>query len=423
MRQKDALKLGGELTPYAQRYRRVAPGAPALLADAQQREILQQLARLGVERHGRGDARPFQLTTHAWASIDALLGEADAQATTRSYAAARRQFMAWWLLTYARPFALPVPPEAVAQFIADFTNHDDMPRSADADWVDDQLVKAGVKAGLGPIRYSTLKQRVAAVASWHLDAEQVSPFASPLVKKALRAARRIASYQGDLKPKRREGLSRDSLLKLLDSCDDTDIGVRDRALLLFAWGTGGRRPSEVANADIRQLFKVDGGYIYRLTQSKTIKPGMAHREMPLTGAVAEAMSDWLERREALDESAHAEAVAKAVRSGDPPPGRRGSPSIFRAFRGPSAGRGLTARAVGDVIARRCAIAGVEGNFGGHSARRGWVTQAWTDGLKPSEIMELSTHGSITALLVYDESGKVLESPAADLLKGPLVRRR
>ncbi len=398
---------------------RDAPGATATLADAQQRAALQALAKKGVDRHGRHDARPFELNSQAWASIDALLGEADAQATTRSYAAARRQFMAWWVLTYARPFALPVPPEAIAQFIADFTNDGDMPRSSDATWVDQELVSAGFKAKPGPIRYSTLKQRIAAVASWHLAAEQISPFASPLVQRALRAARRIAADKDELKPTRRAGLSRKDMRALLDSCDNTDLGVRDRALLLFAWGTGGRRPSEVAEADNRQLHAVPGGYIYRLRKSKTIKPGMPHREMPLAGEVAEAMTAWLERRRQIDEAAYATAVAKAKGAGQALPDRLDSPAIFRAFRGSSAGRGLTARAVGDVIAKRCAIAGLEGNYGGHSARRGWVTQAWSDGLKPSEIMELSTHGSITALLVYDETGRVITSPAADLLKGPV----
>ena len=412
----------GELTPYAQRYRQQAPGA-ATLADAQQRQSLQNLARLGVERHGRGDGQPFQLNAAAWASIDALLGQADAAATTRSYAAGRRLFMAWWLLTYARPFVLPVPPEAVAQFIADFTESAEVQRSTDVGWVDQQLVGAGFKAKPGPIRYSTLKQRVAAVASWHLEAEEISPFASPLVQKALKASRRIASETGGLDKRRRTGLSRDALLALLASCDDSDAGVRDRAMLLFAWGTGGRRPSEVAGADIRQLIPMKGGYLYRLTRSKTIKPGMAHRELPLTGPVAAAMTAWLQRRSTIDEDRHAAQCVAAARQGEPTPPRQDSPAIFRAFRGASAGKRLTAKAVGEVIAKRCQLAGLEGNFGGHSARRGWVTQAWTDGLKPSEIMELSTHGSLSALLVYDETGEVIGSRAANLIDGPVAGRR
>jgi integrase len=56
---------------------------------------------------------------------------------------------------------------------------------------------------------------------------------------------------------------------LLATCDDTLAGVRDRALLLFGLGSGGRRRSEVAAARVEDLVAVDGGYLFRLRCSKT----------------------------------------------------------------------------------------------------------------------------------------------------------
>lgn len=40
---------------------------------------------------------------------------------------------------------------------------------------------------------------------------------------------------------------------LIDTCDDTLEGLRDRALLYFAFASGGRRRSEVAAADLSDL--------------------------------------------------------------------------------------------------------------------------------------------------------------------------
>lgn len=396
--------------------RRALAAASQPLAVASQRDKLLHLARLAIERHGNAAGQPFRLTDAAWASIEALLGQADAEATTRSYAAARRLFMAWWLLTYARPFELPVPPEAIAQFIADFTANDERNPSPDAEWVDRQLVEIGIKAKLGPIRYSTLKQRVAAIASWHVGAEQASPFAQPLVKKALSAARRLADKAGEATPRRRSGVLRPMLLQILDTCDDSDAGLRDRALLLFAWGTGGRRPSEVADADIRQLRRVDSTrYVYTMNRSKTQKPGAKPRELPLVGEVAEAMTAWLARREQLDAAKHAAKVRAAQLAGKPEPERTDSPAIFRGTRGANSGDRMTAKAVGAVVQRRCIQAGLNGNFGGQSMRRGFATQAWNDGINPADIMALTLHTNISSLMVYNEAAAIVNNPAADLM--------
>src|SRR5258708_6806480 len=52
-------------------------------------------------------------------------------------------------------------------------------------------------------------------------------------------------------PAKKDALTRDLLEQLLQTCDDSLRGRRDRALLLFAWSSGGRRRSEVAGADMR----------------------------------------------------------------------------------------------------------------------------------------------------------------------------
>jgi integrase len=53
-------------------------------------------------------------------------------------------------------------------------------------------------------------------------------------------------------PRRKRAATREVLEAMLATCDDSLAGVRDRALLHFAWGSGGRRRSEVAAACVER---------------------------------------------------------------------------------------------------------------------------------------------------------------------------
>lgn len=62
---------------------------------------------------------------------------------------------------------------------------------------------------------------------------------------------------------------------MLATCDDSLKGKRDRALLLFAWASGGRRRSEVAAADMKFLKRLaPGAFSYELAFSKSNQSGI-----------------------------------------------------------------------------------------------------------------------------------------------------
>lgn len=85
--------------------------------------------------------------------------------------------------------------------------------------------------------------------------------------------------RGDVS-KGKSALTREPLEALLATCDDSLTGKRDRALLLFAWGTGGRRRSEVTAATLENVARNRGGtYPYFLERSKTNAPARAGRRM------------------------------------------------------------------------------------------------------------------------------------------------
>lgn len=98
---------------------------------------------------------------------------------------------------------------------------------------------------------------------------------------------------------------------MLATCDDSLEGLRDRALLCFGFASGGRRHSELAAADLRDLRRVGPqGYIYRLEHSKTQQAGVnatSTPDKPVLDRAAQALEAWLA---AADIIAQRHAVAR-----------------------------------------------------------------------------------------------------------------
>jgi len=182
---------------------------------------------------------------------------------------------------------------------------------------------------------------------------------------------------------------------MLATCTDGLIGIRDRALLLFSFSSGGRRRSEVAAAVVENLVKVDmDTYVYRLTHSKTDQAGVEHNphaDKPLTGAAALALTAWLD--------------ASGVNSG----------AIFRRIRKTRAVEPLSGQAVWLIVKRRAMLAGLEGDYGAHSLRSGYVTEAGRQNVPMTEALALTGHRSLTTFLAYFQTGAVQHTQAADLL--------
>ncbi|MBS0427019.1 MAG: site-specific integrase [Proteobacteria bacterium] len=230
------------------------------------------------------------------------------------------------------------------------------------------------------------------------EAGLVNPCADPLVRELLARTRRAYAQRG-VRPQKQRALTKDPLQQILATCDDSPKGIRDRALLLFAWSTGGRRRSEVASARIEHLQKVEeGSFIFTLGHSKTNQRGELRPEdmKPLTGTAAQAMQAWLQL-----------LMKQGIKEGN----------IFRRIRrGGHIGEALAAAAVRDVVKERCAAAGMEGEgFTAHSIRSGFVTEAGRQAVPLAETMALTGHQSVASVVGYFRSGLSSGMPHPDLI--------
>lgn len=241
---------------------------------------------------------------------------------------------------------------------------------------------------------NTVLHRLSVLSTAHQLRDAPNPARDPAVQELVRRIRRAYAARG-VRPACKAALTKDPLEAMLATCADGLIGVRDRALLLFAFSSGGRRRSEVAGATMENLIEInDTTYIYRLTHSKTDQAGTEHNadaDKPIVGVAAEALTAWLN--------------ASGVTSG----------AIFRRIRKTKAVEPLSGQAVWLIVKRRAQLAGLSGDFGAHSLRSGFVTEAGRQNVPLGEAMGLTGHRSMQTFLRYFRSGTVQTTKAANLM--------
>lgn len=340
---------------------------------------------------------PDQLAISAADAVREILAEAASANTTRSYASALRYWAAWFQGRYGAVIALPVPESVVVQFVVD---HVARRSRAGLVWelppvLDAQLVAARLKQRPGALKLSTVVHRVAVLSSAHQLKKLTNPCEAPAVRHLLARARRAAVKRGE-RPSKKTAVTKRELDALVATCDDSMEGLRDRALLYFAFASGGRRRSEVAAADLADLRRIDArAFVYRLEHSKTQQAGPSASstpDKPILGVAADALAAWL--------------AASGIVDG---------PIFRRVWRSGRLGLGLSPAAIAAIVQRRAARAGLDGDFGGHSLRSGFITEGGRQGIALPALMAMTEHRSVASVIGYFQAGGVTDNPAAHLL--------
>ncbi|MDM4771170.1 site-specific integrase [Solimonas sp. SE-A11] len=338
---------------------------------------------------------PAELSNAARSAADEILIAGESENTIRSYRSAMRYWCAWGVARYGQPLHLPVSTSTVVQFIVDHLARGpiDQPVSELPPAIDAQLVKGGFKAHLGPLKISTVIHRLSVLSKLHQMRRQPNPCEDPQVRHLLSRARRAASKRGEFATKK-TAATREPLKAMLTTCDESLEGLRDRALLLFAWSSGGRRRSEVSAATLEHLSKSDGeNYSYKLHRSKTNQDGTStvHPDKPIRGQAAEALKAWLN--------------ASAITDGP----------IFRRLWKSRVGPPLAPGAVASIVRKRAMLAGLNGDWAGHSLRSGFISEAGRRNIPIGDVMAMTEHRRVETVLGYYRVGELARSPIGNLL--------
>lgn len=255
--------------------------------------------------------------------------------------------------------------------------------------IEKQLVEQGYKKP-GVHKISTIKRRVISLS---ILFEQAKKEPNPCKTKAVKVLlQKLTKQLGGSQPAGK-AITKDILEDMLKTCNDSLIDIRDRALLLFAWASGGRRRSEVASADVKYLTPMnDGNFIYTISRSKTDQESKGY-PVPIKGRAAKALQDWLQ--------------TSGISSGP----------IFRSI---NKGGKVGTNAISDVYIHRIVRYRLkktghdESLFGAHSIRSGFVTECGRQGKPLGDVMTMTTHKNVATCLRYYQSGNVINNSASNL---------
>ena len=382
---------------------------PFLAADPETRRALQLDALAAILPMDRRDRLAAILTDDDVATLKHLAREGMGENSLRALASDLAYLEAWALAATLSPLPWPAPEDLALKFVA---HHlwDPARRETDAAHgmpaeVTAALVAGGALRVSGPHAPSTVKRRLASWSTLHRWRGVTGPFAAPALRSAVRLAVRAS-----LRPRRRKSrraVTRDILDRLLSTCrSDRLADARDRALLLIAFGSGGRRRSELATLRVAQLsdeapipIDPDDPQSPRLScmtialgRTKTAGADDDSRVL-LVGPPVDALRLWLAGAD----------IAKGP--------------VFRALDrwGALGARALTPQAVNAIVKRRCVLAGLDPkDYSAHGLRSGYLTEAARSGVPLPEAMQQSRHRSVQQAASYYNDSERRQGKAARL---------
>lgn len=310
---------------------------------------------------------------------------------------------AWSLAAAGEPLPWPAPEALLLKFVAhhlwDPARRESdpghgMPADVSAALRGAGLLRGGSDGG-GPHAPSTVRRRLSSWSTLTQWRGLKGKFNAPGLRQALKLATRASARPRARKSAR--AVTADILAALLKTCaGDRLVDVRDRALLLVAFASGGRRRSEVAGLRLEQLAEQDPAPIdpkdpdgaklpclkIRLGRTKTTEADDDACVL-LIGRPVLALQEWLKRS----------GIAEGA--------------VFRSIDrwGHLERRALTPQAVNLILKRHVAQAGLDPDlFSAHGLRSGYLTEAARRGIPLPEAMQQSQHRSVQqASRYYNET--------------------
>jgi len=270
-------------------------------------------------------------------------------ATRKAYLSDWRIFVAWCEARELSPH--PASPETVCLFL-----------SSQAD--------SGSKV-------STLGRRVASIRLAHTSAGLESPTATEAVKTTMKGIRRSIGAA----PVQKVAATAEKVREMVERCDSSLRGLRDRALLLLGFA-GAFRRSELSALTVDDLEETDKGLRVHVRRSKTDQEGVGATVPVVRGDRAcpvEAVRAWLD--------------AAGISEGP----------VFRRMMkgGHVTDDALSAHSIGATVKRYAKAAGYDAaEFGGHSLRAGFLTSAAERGASIFRMMDVSRHKSVDTVRGY-----------------------
>lgn len=347
------------------------------------------------------------LTDQDVATLTHLARQGIGPNTLRALASDLAYLEIWALAATGAALPWPAPEALLLKFVA---HHlwDPVQREADPEHGMPENVILALRARAfllkeGPPAVATVQRRLANWATLHRWRGLDSPFGTPALRTALRLS--VRANQQPHGRKSHRAVTLDVLQTLLATCAGTRlVDIRDRAILLLAFASGGRRRSEVAALRVAQISDI--GEVSAdpenpragMLPSLTIKLGRTKtsqttedQTVVLVGQPVIALQDWL-RVGRIDKGAVFRAIDRWQRVG---------------------AVALTPQSINQILKSRCRLAGLDDlEFSAHGLRAGYLTTAARQGVSLVEAMQQSQHRSVQqAARYYNDAERVMGKAA------------
>lgn len=358
----------------------------------------------------RRDQLAAILTDDDVETLKHLASEGMGQNTMRAFASDLAYLEGWCLLATGNPLPWPAPESLLLKFVAHHLwdparRAEDPGHGMPAD-VEEGLRAQGLLKSLGPHAPGTVRRRLT---SWSILTRWrglEGNFSEPSLQSALRLAVRAAARPRQRKSKK--AVTGDVLSQLLVACSgERQVDLRDGALLLVAFASGGRRRSEVAALRVEDLHDEDPVPFDPKDPTSTLLPCLTihlgrtkttdagdDTSVVLLGRPVLALKKWL--------------TAASIQAGP----------IFRKIDqwGNIDRRAITPQTVNLVVKTRAKQAGLDpAMFSAHGLRSGYLTEAANRGVPLPEAMQQSLHKSITQAAGYYNDSERKMGRAARLI--------
>jgi len=314
---------------------------------------------------------------------DNMISQGVTEATRRSYERGLDYFWTWVQIAIGRRRKrYPVAVDIIVQFILDHVDG-----LSEATLL--KLKKKGYKNRKPILSPATIKNILNSISVAHREAGKESPTRSDKVRLLMQRVRKSTAH----KPKNKKAaITGEILQQMIQTCTDGFQGVRDKAMLLFGFSSGGRRRSEICNLQMEDLRSIKEGYMATIRKSKTDQEGNG-KEVPVIDKAADALDEWIK--------------LSGINSGP----------VFRGINNDDTiTDDISGRTVARMIQKRVALIGLDPKkYGAHSLRSGFITQSGIDGVSLKDAMQLSHHTTFEIAAGYYREGLMLKNPATRLL--------
>lgn len=214
-------------------------------------------------------------------------------------------------------------------------------------------------------------------------------------------------------PRKKQWIGAEQLAQFVGRYGDSLRAKRDRAMVLIAFDSGGRRRSEISGMHFEHLRRdPSGDWLWTMPRTKTHGEGF-QAVIPKTGGPAcavAALESWLSAS-----GIKSGPVFRAVRN-------KGGEEILVCRDVEGREEGVQPRHVATLIQSAAEALGLDpAEYGGHSLRAGFLTDMARDGHRLEDLMARSGHQSVDVALGYVRVGRMIGEE--DPMRASLRKKR